>query len=84
METDNIILDTLIANTEISDLRRKLKYPGFILNFIEKRYRKRLLKSVMKIKKANIPLTRNNLFEYFSNIYNSQQGKYKSIKTIKL
>ena len=55
METDNIILDTLIANTEISDLRRKLKYPGFILNFIEKRYRKRLLKSVMKIKKANIP-----------------------------
>ena len=84
METDNIILDTLIANTEISDLRRKLKYPGFISNFIEKRYRKRLLKSVMKIKKANIPLTRNNLFEYFSNIYNSQQGKYKSIKTIKL
>ena len=73
METDNIILDTLIANTEISDLRRKLKYPGFISNFIEKRYRKRLLKSVMKIKKANIPLTRNNLFEYFSNIYNSSK-----------
>ena len=70
METDNIILDTLIANTEISDLRRGSKYPGFIANFIEKRYRKRLLKSVMKIKKANIPLTRNNLFEYFSNIYN--------------
>ena len=68
METDNIILDTLIANTEISDLRRESKYPGFIANFIEKRYRKRLLKSVMKIKKANIPLTRNNLFEYFSNI----------------
>ena len=44
METDNIILDTLIANTEISDLRRESKYPGFIANFIEKRYRKRLLK----------------------------------------
>ena len=66
-------------------MRINSKLPSFISKFIENRRRDRLIKIVKKLKKANAPLSRTNLIELFTYIFNnfSPDGEYKSIKGIK-
>lgn len=83
--TTHIIADCFEINADIISMRVNSKLPSFISKFIENRRRDRLIKIVKKLKKANAPLSRTNLIELFTYIFNnfSPDGEYKSIKGIK-
>ena len=68
--SEKIIADFLEINKDISmiGIDKKIK----IFSNIKKRYyRKKLIKRVEKLSEANVPLTKDNIFELFSYIYSN-------------
>ena len=68
--SEKIIADFLEINKDISmiGIDKKVK----IFSNIKKiYYRKKLIKRVEKLSEANVPLTKNNIFELFSYIYSN-------------
>lgn len=64
-----IIGDFLEVNADIAKDQFYSKYPNFIAKFIAKLQRKKLLRSVHKLRKSNIVLDYNNLYEFFILLY---------------
>lgn len=87
-ETERIIGDSLEIYSDLikSKNDESDKRPKFIKNIIFKRYYKKLVKIVKKLYKANKPLTRANLVEYFTYIYNNYPpyGTYKHMSVVKM
>lgn len=84
-ENERIIGSCLEINSDIIRMKfEDTKLPKIIINLREKYYRYKLVKSVKKLEKANIPLNKSNLLELFSYIYSNfpPYGSYKSIKQI--
>lgn len=84
-ENERIIGSCLEINSDIIRMKfEDSKLPKIITNLREKYYRYKLIKSVKKFEKANIPLNKSNLLELFSYIYSNfpPYGSYKSIKQI--
>ena len=79
--TTHIIADCFEINADIISMRVNSKLPSFISKFIENRRRDRLIKIVKKLKKANAPLSRTNLIELFTYMFNSFDGFIFSIGT---
>lgn len=84
--TERIIGNCLEINSDI--IRMKFeddnKYPKFFIKIRENFYRYKLIKSVKKLEKANVPLNRNNLIELFAYIYSNfpPYGSYQNIKQV--
>ena len=87
-ETERIIGDSLeIYSDLIKDKNDESnKKPKFIKNIIFKRYHKKLVKIVKKMYNANKPLTRANLAEYFTYIFNNYPpyGTFKHVSVVKM
>lgn len=85
LDTNRIIGDCFEINGDIISMRIKSKLPKFISKIQENFRRNRLIKIVKNLRKANVPLSRDNIIEYFTYIFNnfSPNGEYKSIKGIK-
>lgn len=80
---DRIIGNCLEINGDIIRMRfNNDKFPKFIFSRIkEKYYRYKLIKSVKKLSKANIPLNKNNLIELFAYMHSNfpPYGNYQNI-----
>lgn len=75
---DRLIGDFLEVNGDIVNDEYKSKYPKFIAKFISKRNRRKLLKSVDKLRNSNYVLNCSNIKEYLayaSNNYGSNSFK---------
>lgn len=83
---DRLIGDFLEINADIIYQRQISKLPKLFSNMKAKYYHKKLIKRVNRLKKSNYILTRDNLSELFSYIYNNfpPYGSYKSILTSKI
>ena len=68
--SEKIIADFLEINKDISiiGIDKKIK---IFSNIKKKHYRKKLIKRVEKLSEANVPLTKDNIFELFSYIYSN-------------
>lgn len=85
---DRIIGDFLELHADINSMSSSdeyKRYPGFIKNIIIKRYHKKMINTVKKLKNANQPLTKDNLIEYFTYLFNNYPpyGSYKSTTVVK-
>ena len=66
-----IIGDFLEINADISRDQFYSKWPNCIARFVATRQRKRLLGSINKLRKSNIVLDYNNLYEFFILLYSN-------------
>ena len=68
--SEKIIADFLEINKDISmiGIDKKIK---IFSNIKKKHYRKKLIKRVEKLSEANVPLTKDNIFELLSYIYSN-------------
>ena len=85
---DRIIGDFLELHAEINSMSTSddyKRYPKFIKNIIIKKYHKKLVNTVSRLRSANQPLTRDNLIEYFTYLFNNYppHGTYKSTTVVK-
>ena len=83
--TERIIGSCLEINSDI--IRMKFednKTPKWIISMKESYYRHKLVKSVKKLEKANVPLNKENLLELFAYIFSNfpPYGNYKNIKQV--
>lgn len=89
INVERIIGDCFEINADIIQSSINSKLPRFIADTREKYYRNKLIKVVKKLKKANIPLNRSNLIEFFSylynnySLYNTEDSKCKFIEWVK-
>lgn len=84
-ENERIIGSCLEINSDIIRMKfEDTKLPKVFINLREKYYRYKLVKSVKKLSKANVPLNKTNLLELFSYLYSNfpPYGSYKKIKQI--
>lgn len=81
--SEKIIVDFLEINKDISMIGMDKKIKIFS-NIKKKHYRKKLIKRVGKLSEANVPLTKDNIFELFSYIYSNYlpTGQFGSINKI--
>lgn len=83
---ERIIGSCLEINSDIIRMKfeEDKKFPKLFIKLRENFYRRKLIKTVKKLEKANIPLTKNNLLELFSYIYSNfpPNGSYQDIKQI--
>ena len=83
--TDRIIGSCLEINSDIIRMKfEDVKYPKWIISIKETYYRHKLIKSVKKLEKANVPLNKENLLELFAYIFSNfpPYGTYKNIKQV--
>ena len=84
--TERIIGSCLEINSDIIMMRYsdEKNYPEFFKSLREKYYKRKLINTVKKLEKANIPLNKNNLIELFACVYNNfpPYGKYQNIKQV--
>lgn len=83
---ERIIGSCLEINSDIIRMKfeEDKKFPKLFIKLRENFYRGKLIKTVKKLEKANIPLTKANLLELFSYIYSNfpPNGSYQNIKQI--
>lgn len=84
IEENRLIGDFLEINADIISKKFKSKLPKFISNIYYNRYKKRLIKSLNKLKKSNLILNKENLYEFFIYCYNNfpPKGSYRSVNKI--
>ena len=78
---DRIIGSFLEINGDIILQENESKLPGFIKRIRSKHYRKKLIKSINKLRNSKYILTKENIEEFFSYTYNGfpPYGKFKSV-----
>lgn len=85
--TTRIIGDFLEVNADIVSEEFYSKKPKFIKKILSRKYRKRLLRAITKLKDSDYILNSMNLREYFIYVFNncsgSNGGCYRSIKVVK-
>ena len=83
---ERIIGSCLEINSDIIRMKfdENIKLPKLILKLRENFYRHKLIKTVKKLEKANVPLNKSNLIEFFAYIYSNYppNGSYHNIKQI--
>lgn len=84
--SSRLIGECLEINADIVKERTNTKLPSFIADIISSYYRKRLLKSVKKLRNSHYILTSENLLEFFNYTFNNfpPYGTYKSVSMSKI
>lgn len=82
--TERIIGSCLELNGEIVSMSFNSNLPKFLAKIREFYFKRKLINSVKKLKKANTPLTTDNVMELFNYIYSNFPpfGSYKNIKSV--
>lgn len=85
LDNSRIIASCLEINNDIIMMKLDSKLPLLLSKIRESYYRNKLIKTVNKLQKANIPLNTDNLTELFIYIYSNYPpyGIYKEIKWCK-
>lgn len=65
-----LISEIMDINLDIILEEKESKYPKFISRFISKRKRNKLISICKKLKKANTPISKEDLEEFFIYVYN--------------
>lgn len=83
-EHSRIIGDFLEINADILYMQQTSRYPKILAKIIAKWNHKKLVKTINKLRKNNIVLNKDNLFELFVYFYNNfpPNGKYKSVNKV--
>lgn len=85
-DTERIIGSCLEINSDIVRMKfeENKKYPKLFIKLRENYYRGKLIKSVKKMEKANLPLSKTNLLELFAYIFSNfpPYGSYQNIKQV--
>ena len=82
---ERIIGSCLEINSDIIRMKfEDTKTPKLFIFIKENFYRHKLIKSVKKLEKANVPLNKENLLELFAYIFSNfpPYGNYRSIKQV--
>lgn len=81
-----IIGDFLEINADIVKERFESKLPNFLADLRSNYYRNKLIKSAKKLKNSNLPLSTENLYEFFIYVYNNfpPHGAFQSVILTKL
>lgn len=86
MTMDRLIGDVMEINGDILMQEQNSKLPKFLARIRSRYYRSKLIKSAKKLRKANVPLTYDNLRELFNYMISNYppEGSYKNIKKVKI
>lgn len=85
-DTERIIGSCLEINSDIVRMKfeEDKKHPKLFIKLRENYYRHKLIKSVKKLEKANVPLSKANLLELFAYVFSNfpPYGSYQNIKQV--